>query len=84
MAGVFVWNHVFQSGDLPIFFSNAKGPVDPYRVTYTFKYTPQGSECSKVVGVADRTPVNTGVGSYYATGVAGECGQPGSWSICWK
>lgn len=84
MAGVFVWRHVFQSGDLPIFFSNGTGPVDPYLVTYSFRYTPKGSECPIVAGATSRNPVRTGVGQYYATGIAGQCGQPGDrWEICW-
>lgn len=84
MAGVFVWRHVFQSGDLPIFFSNALGPVDPYLVSYSFRYTPKGSECPILAGASGRTPVRMGVGQYYATGIAGQCGQPGDrWEICW-
>lgn len=85
MVGVFVWQHVFQSGDLPIYFAKPSGPIDPYSVSYTFKYTPKGSECPIVAGPSNRTPVRTGVGEYYATGIAGQCGQPGgTWVICWQ
>lgn len=83
--GVFRWGHVFQSFDLPLFVTNPVGnPLGPYSVTYTMYYYPKNSQCPIRVGAADRRPVNVGVGEYYATGVAGRCGQPGDWCVEWK
>jgi hypothetical protein len=35
-------------------------------------------------GAESRTPGMTSDGCFYATGVAGECGQPGNWAIVWS
>lgn len=83
--GVFRFGHVFQRGDLPIYITDlADNPMSPYLVRYTMYYWPKGSQSKIRVGAEDRTPVNTGVGEYYATGVAGQCGQPGDWCVEWK
>lgn len=84
-SGVFVWGHVFQRGDLPLFVTDlANNPLDPYSVKYTMYYYPKNAQCATRVGPECRTPVRVDVGEYYATGVAGQCGQPGDWCVEWK
>lgn len=83
--GVFTWGHVFQHGDLPIFVTDTSGnPLSPFSVKYSMYYTPKNATCPVRVGPLDRTPVQIDVGEYYATGVAGQCGQPGDWCVEWK
>ena len=83
--GVFRWGHVFQRFDLPIFITDPEGnPLSPYSVKYTMYYYPKNSQCPVRVGALDRTPVQVDVGDYYATGIAGQCGQPGDWCVEWK
>lgn len=69
---------------LAIYYFTASGPVAPVQVVYTlFEIRPDGS--LKQVGSPRRTPAQGGlVGEYYATGRAGECGQPGRWLIRWE
>jgi hypothetical protein len=70
-------------GDLAIYYSTCSGPVDPVRVVYSvFEIRPDGS--LKQVGPLERIPAHGAVGEYYATGRAGECGQPGKWLIRWE
>lgn len=72
-----------QRGDLPIYISNHAGPVSPVRVAFTvFQVRPDGSR--KQVGPSCRQPVQGVVGEFYATGRAGESGQPGEWIIRWE
>jgi hypothetical protein len=74
---------LLQRGDLPIYISNYAGPVAPVSVTYTlFQIRPDGSR--RQVGPAFRQPVQGLVGEFYATGRAGESGQPGQWVIRWE
>lgn len=73
----------FQRGDLPIFISTCAGPVTPVRVSFTlFQLRPDGSRIQ--AGPACRKPVSGVVGEFYATGRAGESGQPGQWIIRWE
>lgn len=73
----------FQRGDLPIFICDRAGPVSPVRVYYTlFQRRPNGTVFQ--VGPSRRTPAQGVVGEYYATGRAGESGQPGQWMIRWE
>lgn len=82
-SGVFVRGHSFQRGDLPLFLVDASNsPISPYVVRYTIFYVPK-SGCPIRAGASDRTPVMAAVGEYYATGVAGECHQPGDWYVLW-
>ena len=72
-----------QRGDLPIYISNHGGPVAPVRVVYTLFYVrPDGSLMQ--VGPGCRKPSPGLVGEFYATGRAGEAGQPGEWIIRWE
>jgi hypothetical protein len=79
----FRYMETLQRGDLPVFISDHAGPVSPVRVVYTLYFVrPNGSR--KQVGPSSRTPVPGVVGEYYATGRAGEMGQPGEWLIRWE
>lgn len=83
MAPSFRYLQAFQRGDLPLFVSDAEGPVSPYLVVFTmFFVRPDGSRAQ--VGPSYRTPVQGDVGEFYATGRAGESGQPGCWMIRWQ
>jgi len=80
-----VWGHVFQRGDIPFYVTDLAGnPLSPYSVRYTMYFTPKNGTCPVRVGPEDRIPVQVDVGEYYATGVAGQCGQPGDWCVRWK
>lgn len=82
--GVFRVGHVFQRGDLPLLVTDFKGNLfSPYSVRYTLLYMPKDSQCLVRAGACGRTPVMADVGEYYATGCAGECGQPGQWYVRW-
>lgn len=77
--------HLFQNGDLPLYVTDLAGAaLSPYKVSYTMYYTPKGQGCLKQAGPSGRTPVEGDVGYYYATGYAGQCGQPGDWLVKWK
>lgn len=73
----------FQKGDLPIFIRDARGPVSPVRISYTFFFVRlDGTRVQ--MGPKNRVPVKGDVGEFYASGRAGELGQPGSWVIRWE
>ena len=72
----------FQRGDLAVYIRNAAGPISPVRVVYTiYQKRPNGTRFQ--VGPS-RLPVRGDVGEFYATGRAGEGGQPGDWVIIWE
>lgn len=82
--GVFRYGQLFQRGDLPIFITDTVGsPFDPFSIRYTLLYQPKDAQCLVKAGACGRTPVKADTGEYYATGYAGECGQPGQWYIRW-
>lgn len=74
---------LIQRGDLAIYISDRQGPVSPVRVTYTM-YWVRANGTRLQVGPADRIPARGAVGEFYATGRAGEQGQPGNWVIKWS
>lgn len=83
--GIFAFGYVFQRGDLPIYITDPAGnPASPAVINYTLFAYPKGSACAFQTGPANRTPVSAGVGSFYVSGVAGECGQPGRWYVQWN
>lgn len=90
--GVFKWGHLFQRGDLPIYITDTAGnPLDPHKIEYTLLYQPKkhyedrpAVPCHPIIaGPCHRVPVQAAMGEYYATGCAGECGQPGQWYAKW-
>jgi len=77
--GVFKCGHLFQRGDLPIYIvDGSDSPFSPYSIKYTLVY-----HQNLKVYPCYRVPVQADVGEYYATGYAGEGGQPGQWYIEW-
>ncbi len=81
--GIFQVGHVFQQGDLPFYSTSGGNASDPYLVTYTvFWLNPQDPNPVQV-GAAGRTPLHAATGEYYASGIAGTCGQPGNWYVEW-
>lgn len=77
------WGQDIQRGMLGIWLSDyANCPISPFRVTYSlFMVTASGQLA--MVGPPDRTPAKGEIGEFYATGVAGDLGQPGRWLIRW-
>lgn len=79
----FRWLQPLQRGDLSVLICDRHAPFGPYRVTYSLlQLRPDGSR--RYVGVRDRVPASGGLGEFYATGRAGESGQPGQWVIEWR
>lgn len=74
----------FERGGLPIFICDRAGPVSPVWVRFTlYQVCPNGGKRWRR-GPAQRSPAQGVVGEYYATGRAGESGQPGNWVIVWE
>jgi hypothetical protein len=80
----FRWNAEFDRCGLSLNLCDARGlPYSPVTVLYAmYQVMPGGYRLLR--GQPNRKPVTEGVGSYYATGTAGECGQPGDWVIVWR
>lgn len=78
----FRWLQTLQRGDLPVYLSDKNGPISPHLVFYTM-YQKRPNDTRFQVGPTKRAPVPGTVGEYYATGRAGEQGQPGNWVIRW-
>lgn len=80
----FRWGHQFGRGDLDIHVIDSLGnPLGPVCISYTM-YQLQKGCAPKQYGPSGRKPGTERVGTYYATGTAGECGQPGLWIIRWS
>lgn len=80
----FRWGHQFGRGDLELRVTDNLGnPLGPVCVSYTM-YQLQKGCAPKQYGPSGRKPGTERVGTYYATGTAGECGQPGLWLIRWS
>jgi len=75
---------ILTRGDLSLVLTGPTGleRISPYEVSYTFYRVLSGDTLAQV-GPSGRTPVAAGVGEYYATGAAGEGGQPGDWVVAW-
>ena len=79
----FRWGHTFTVGDLAFRTADSRGPFGPVCITYTL-YQVQPGCALKQIGPSGRKPGQRGVGCYYVTGTAGECGQPGLWAVRWR
>ncbi len=80
----FRWLQTFQRGDLAICIRDVRGvPFGPYFIGYTM-FTVSSTGVMHQVGPTDHKPVMATLGTYYATGTAGENGQPGNWAIRWR
>lgn len=81
---VFRWMQQFEIGDLELHLTDDDGlPYGPVVILYTL-YQVLSDSVRVLVGAPDRHPAQQGVGYYYATGIAGEFGQPGEWVIQWR
>lgn len=80
----FRWMQRLGIGDLEHFTKDARGmPYSPIVCLYAlYQVLPGGVKV--LSGPPNRRPVQQGVGRYYATGTAGDCGQPGEWVIQWR
>lgn len=81
----FRWGYPFTLGDLTLYIvdPNTRQPVSPAEISYTmYQIGPTGSMVQ--VGPPGKRPVKQNAGLYYATGIAGENGQPGNWVIRWR
>lgn len=80
----FSWNYEFKPGDLTLNTREATGvPYSPIMVVYSlYRILPGGARV--IVGPPNRRPAQRDVGSYYVTGTAGECCQPGCWMVQWR
>lgn len=84
VSTAFRWSHVFTRGDLEFSVVDGFGnPFGPVSISYTL-YQMQRGCVLKQIGPSGRIPASSGVGCYYVTGTAGECGQPGLWAVRWK
>lgn len=81
----FRWGHQLGPGDLEICATGKGGnPLGPVCITFTMFQIQRGCQPLQK-GPSGRHPAKTSrVGCYYATGTAGECGQPGLWLIRWR
>lgn len=77
----FTWHQDYQGLDVT-FCDHAGQPIDPWRVSYALYWVRPGGY-KQLVGPPQRTPGHDTFGHYYVTGTAGECGQPGQWSVVW-
>jgi hypothetical protein len=80
----FRYGQAFQPKDLGLCVRDAAGQhYAPAAITYTLYQVAAGGQ-KIVVGPYRRTPSQQSLGTYYATGVAGDLGQPGEWRIVWR
>lgn len=85
---VFRYGYILTRGDLELRICDASGnPYAPVVVLFAFYQIVAGGQ-RMLAGPPNRRPaVDTRegkVGRYYATGTAGELGQPGEWVIVWR
>jgi hypothetical protein len=79
----FRYGHVFGPGDLEFILGASPGTrVGASCVVFTL-YRMKTGCVPQQIGPKDRAPVTRCPGTYYATGTAGECGQPGLWFVRW-
>jgi hypothetical protein len=76
------WMQTLGRNDLCLHLSNKSGPYSPVSITYTL-YQVSKSGVPLPVG-GRKAPVKGNVGEFYASGTAGEMGQPGQWIIRWE
>lgn len=80
----FRWGQELSLGDLTLHLKDLDDtPFIPYLVNYTLYYVHRGGWAQQI-GATGRTPVLSSHFGFYATGFAGEGGQPGTWRIKWQ
>lgn len=85
---VFRWGYILTRGDLELVVCDSSGnPFAPVVVLFAFYQIVHGGQ-RMLVGPPNRRPAVDGSegkpGRYYATGTAGELGQPGEWVVVWR
>jgi len=85
---IFRWGQTLARGDLEFRVCDDSGnPFAPVVVLYAFYQIVAGGQ-RMLVGPPNRRPAVDNrdglVGRYYATGTAGELGQPGEWVCVWR
>jgi len=84
-ALVLRWNQLLQITDLTLCLRDGNGPIHPVSVSYVMYYRrPDEDGSLRRAGPSIRYPVRASLGRFYATGRAGEFGQPGEWVIKWS
>jgi hypothetical protein len=85
MAVVFTQGQVLARGDLDIFLSNSDGnPINAFSISYAVYYVDPTTSSEVLIGSAARTPVNPGVGEYYASLQIPPSAAPGDYRIRWR
>jgi len=85
MAVVFTQGQVLARGDLDIFLSNSDGnPINAFSISYAVYYVDPTTSSEVLIGSATRTPVNPGVGEYYASLQIPPSAAPGDYRIRWR
>ena len=85
MAVVFTQGQVLARGDLDIFLSNSDGnPINAFSISYAVYYVDPATSSEVLIGSAARTPVNPGVGEYYASLQIPPSAAPGDYRIRWR
>lgn len=85
MAVVFTQGQVLARGDLDIFLSNSDGnPTNAFSISYAVYYVDPTTGSEVLIGSAARTPVNPGVGEYYASLQIPPSAAPGDYRIRWR
>jgi hypothetical protein len=85
---VFRWGYILTRGDLELHVCDTSGnPFGPVVVLYAFYQIVHGGQ-RMLVGPPNRRPApdqsEGKPGRFYATGTAGELGQPGEWVVVWR
>jgi len=81
--GTLSYGQTLGPGNLTLCICDSEGNrFSPAYVSYALYEVLRGGS-KHLRGPAARPPVMTSCGCYYATGVAGDCGQPGLWCIVW-
>lgn len=84
----FRWGYILTRGDLELRVCDDSGnPFGPVVVLFSFYQIVRGGQ-RQLVGPPNRRPAidkhEGKPGQYYATGTAGELGQPGLWVVVWR
>jgi hypothetical protein len=78
------WGQFISKDELPFYLrTNSGDRYAPFAINFTFFQVLPGG-IKQRVGPADRSPIMSDVGDFYAVGIAGEGGQPGEWVVRWE
>lgn len=85
MGVIYIPGQILDQGDLDIFLTNAVGnPTNAAEITYAIYYVdPTPPETEVLIGSATRTPINPGVGEYFASLMIPPSAIVGDYRIKW-